>query len=80
VPFRAAGRRGRGYNIGVAMPVPNPRLPPEPLPSRPGEPAKAEPAKSGIASLEARGVLIIAVLILILTLVRYWRHIPWGAR
>lgn len=37
-------------------------------------------AKTRIYSLEATGVLIIAVLILIVTLVRYWHHIPWGAR
>jgi hypothetical protein len=32
--------------------------------------------------LEATGLLVIAALILILTLtlVRYWHHIPWGMR
>jgi hypothetical protein len=29
---------------------------------------------------EATGLLLMAVLLLILTLVRYWRDIPWSAR
>jgi hypothetical protein len=33
-----------------------------------------------IYTLEATGLLVIAALILILTLVRYWHHIAWGAR
>lgn len=33
-----------------------------------------------VDTLEATGVLIIAALVLILTLVRYWGHIPWSAR
>jgi hypothetical protein len=33
-----------------------------------------------IYTLEATGLLVIAALILILTIVRYWHHIPWGAR
>jgi len=33
-----------------------------------------------IYTLEATGLLMIAALILILTLVRYWHHIPWGVR
>jgi hypothetical protein len=36
--------------------------------------------KSRILSAEATGVLLIALLILIITVVRYWRSIPWGAR
>jgi hypothetical protein len=36
--------------------------------------------KPHIYTLEATGLLIIAVLILVLTLVRYWHHIPWSAR
>jgi hypothetical protein len=30
--------------------------------------------------LEATGLLLIATLILILTLVRYWHHFAWGIR
>ncbi len=33
-----------------------------------------------IYTLEATGLLLIAGLILILTLVRYWHHIAWSAR
>ncbi len=29
---------------------------------------------------EAVGLLIIAALVLILAVVRYWRHIPWSLR
>jgi hypothetical protein len=36
--------------------------------------------KHPIYTREAAGVLIIGVLILILTLVRYWHHIAWSAR
>jgi hypothetical protein len=28
---------------------------------------------------EATGLLLMAVLLLILTLIRYWRYIPWNA-
>jgi hypothetical protein len=30
--------------------------------------------------LQAAGLLIIAVLVLLLTLIRYWHNIPWSAR
>jgi hypothetical protein len=33
-----------------------------------------------IYTLEATGLLLIATLILILTLVRYWHHFAWGIR
>jgi hypothetical protein len=33
-----------------------------------------------INTLEATGLLVIATLILILTLVRYWHHSAWGVR
>jgi hypothetical protein len=33
-----------------------------------------------IHRLEATGILVIAILLLILTLIRYWRYIPWSAR
>jgi hypothetical protein len=33
-----------------------------------------------IYSLEAAGLLVIAALIMIITLARYWHHIPWSAR
>ena len=33
-----------------------------------------------VYTLEATGLLIISLLVLILTLVRYWHRIPWSAR
>ena len=33
-----------------------------------------------IYTLETTGLLVIAILILILTLIRYWHNIPWSAR
>jgi hypothetical protein len=36
--------------------------------------------KPHVYTLEATGLLVIALLILILTLARYWYHIPWIAR
>jgi hypothetical protein len=33
-----------------------------------------------VYTLEATGLLVIAALILILTLARYWHHIAWGVR
>ncbi len=29
---------------------------------------------------EATGLLLMAILLLILTIIRYWRYIPWSAR
>jgi hypothetical protein len=31
-------------------------------------------------SLEASGVVIVALLVLIIIVVRYWHQIPWSAR
>lgn len=50
---------------------PQPKLEPTPPERHP---------KPHVYTLEATGLLIIAILILILTLARYWHHIPWGAR
>jgi hypothetical protein len=33
-----------------------------------------------IYAAEATGLLLMAVLLLILTIIRYWRYIPWNAR
>jgi hypothetical protein len=45
-------------------------------------PSTPHPPKgnSRILSAEATGVLIIVALVVIITIVRYWRHIPWSAR
>ena len=47
------------------------------------QPESREPEghpKPHIYTLEATGVLIIAALILIITLARYWHSISWSAR
>ena len=36
--------------------------------------------RHSIYAAEAAGLLLIAVLLLILTIIRYWRNIPWSAR
>jgi hypothetical protein len=38
------------------------------------------PSKSRIRRAEATGVLIVAAVILLITLIRYWPDIPWSAR
>jgi hypothetical protein len=30
--------------------------------------------------MEAAGLFVIAALVMIITLARYWHHIPWSAR
>jgi hypothetical protein len=59
------------YNVRVATIVP-------PRPPRPSRLADA--ARARMHKLQATGLLIIAVLVLLLTLIRYWHNIPWSAR
>jgi hypothetical protein len=33
-----------------------------------------------VYTLEVTGLLIIAAMVLIITLIRYWHNIPWSAR
>jgi hypothetical protein len=47
---------------------------------QPEPPSPERHPKPHIYTLEATGVLIIAVLILIITLARYWHSISWSAR
>jgi hypothetical protein len=35
---------------------------------------------SRILSAEATGIIVLAVLVLLITVIRYWRNIPWSAR
>jgi hypothetical protein len=39
-----------------------------------------KPHRPHVYTLEATGLLVIAVLLLVLTIIRYWHHIPWGVR
>ena len=56
------------------MPAAGPKRQPEP------PPVKQHRRVPEIYTLETTGLLVIAVLILILTLIRYWQNIPWSAR
>jgi hypothetical protein len=60
------------------MPALSPKRQPDPSPPEPASPEHHRTPQ--IYTLEATGLLVIAVLILILTLVRYWHHIPSGLR
>jgi hypothetical protein len=59
----------KGYNSRVNAPVP-----PKPVADN-----KHQHYHS-IYAAEATGLLLMAVLLLILTVIRYWRYIPWSAR
>jgi hypothetical protein len=66
----------RRYN--VAVPASGPKRQPD---THPPEHASSVPHHTPqIYTLEATGLLVIAALILILTLVRYGHHIAWSAR
>jgi hypothetical protein len=54
------------------MPSAGPKIEPEAAPHKPPVPE--------IYTLETTGLLVIAMLILVLTLIRYWHHISWSAR
>jgi hypothetical protein len=66
--FRADSK-WRRYNVCVVTPQPNPnsRLVPS-------------PAKQRGRKAEAIGILIVALIVLIITLARYWHNIAWSAR
>jgi len=42
--------------------------------------ASPPPTKSRIIAVEATGILLIALAILIFTVIRYWHNIPWSWR
>jgi hypothetical protein len=59
----------KGYNSAVNAPVPS---------KQPSDDKHQH--RHSIYAAEAAGLLLIAVLLLILTIIRYWRNIPWSAR
>jgi len=59
----------KGYNSRVNSPVP----------PKPAAESKHQHRHS-IYAAEATGLLLMAVLLLVLTIIRYWRYIPWSAR
>lgn len=71
MPLLRTTRPLRRYN--VVVPAAGPERQPSPKPS------ERHPVPE-VYTLETTGLLIIAVLILILTLIRYWHYIPWSAR
>jgi len=60
------------------MPASGPERQPDPRPAQ--QPPIEHHRTPQVYTLEATGLLVMAVLILILTLVRYWHHIAWSAR
>ncbi|MGA9356123.1 MAG: hypothetical protein WBV46_20725 [Terriglobales bacterium] len=52
---------------------------PAPTPSKPAAEDKLRHRHAGYAA-EASGLLVIALVLLIVTVVRYWQYIRWSAR
>ncbi len=55
-----------------------------PVPAKPkagnDDPNTDHQNRHSIYAAEATGLLLMAVLLLILTIIRYWRYIPWSPR
>jgi len=49
-------------------------------PKRQLEQPQSEPKTRHVYTLETTGLLVIAVLVLFLTLIRYWHNVSWSAR
>jgi hypothetical protein len=64
----------KGYNNRV-----NASVPPKPATDSQHQEEKHQHHHS-IYAAEATGLLLMAVLLLILTLIHYWRYIPWSVR
>ena len=72
-PHKRDARAHIGWRYNTAVPEVT-------SPPQPDQPPSPRPGKYHIFKLEAAGLLIIGVMILILTLIRYWHHIAWNAR
>ena len=59
----------KDYNIGVDVPVP-----PKPVAEN------KDTHRPTIYAAEATGLLVMAILLVVLIVVRYWKVIPWSAR
>lgn len=57
----------------------NASVPPKPVAENQPQDNKHQHRHS-IYAAEATGLLLMAVLLLVLTIIRYWRYIPWSAR
>jgi hypothetical protein len=60
---------GTGYNAFVATPAPH----------KPAADDKHR-HRHPIYAAEATGLLVMAILLLLLIIIRYWAYIPWSAR
>ena len=58
-----------GYNSLVAAPVPSKPVAED-----------THRHRHSLYAAEASGLLVIAILLLILCVIRYWQYIPWSAR
>ena len=72
----------KGYNSSVNAPATaKPAAGREHRSEHPSEhPDDKHRHRHSIYAAEATGLLLMAILLLILTLIRYWRDIPWSAR
>ena len=59
---------GRGYNIGVASPAHKPVSDPK------------QQHRHRAYAAEATGLILMAVVLLVVTIVRYWSYINWSMR
>jgi hypothetical protein len=71
--------RRRVYNSGVNTSVPSKPAADNQVPDN-RHPENQHRHRHATYAAEATGLLIMAVVLLILTVIRYWREIPWGAR
>jgi hypothetical protein len=72
------GKRLPFQRYNSVMPASAPKRQPDT--DLPEHPSSGHHRTPQIYTLEATGLLLIATLILILTLVRYWHHFAWGVR
>jgi hypothetical protein len=84
IDYRLTTNDRNSYNSRVNTPVP-------PKPAADNErrnndrrgnehPDNQHQHRHSIYAAEATGLLVMAVLLLVLTIIRYWRYIPWSAR
>lgn len=60
-------RPSEGYNSGVVSPIPKPQ-------------SDDRQHRRSIYAAESTGLLILALLLFVFIVIRYWRDIPWSAR
>jgi hypothetical protein len=71
--YRASTNHRKDYNSGVNAPVP-------PKAVSDDKPVDNRAERQSVYAAEATGLLLIAALLLVLIVIRYWGLIPWGAR